>query len=97
MNDTMKKLMTRIQEISSGTQERGRKAEQIAATIREFGAYRWIGLYDVDEQMVSIIPWSGPGAPAYPKVPVTRGLTGATIREKKTVVVDDVRTRRGKR
>ena len=34
----------------------------------------------------------GPGAPAYPTFPITKGLTGAAIREKKTVVVGDVRT-----
>ncbi len=92
MTDTTKKLLSRIREISSGIQERGKKAEQSAAAIREFGAYRWVGLYDVDEHMVSIIAWSGPGAPAYPIFPVTKGLTSSAIREKKTVVTGDVRT-----
>ena len=92
MADTTKKLLTRIREISSGAEKREIRAEQIAAVVRNYGAYRWVGLYDVDEQMVSIIAWGGPGAPAYPTFPVTKGLTSSAIRQKKTVVVGDVRT-----
>jgi L-methionine (R)-S-oxide reductase len=92
MSDTTRKLLARIREISSGTEERWKKAEHIAAAIRNYGAHRWVGLYDLDEQMVSIIAWNGPGAPTYPTFPVTKGLTGAAIRDKKTVVVGDVRS-----
>ncbi len=49
-------------------------------------------MYDVGKETVSIIAYSGPGAPAYPTFPSTQGLTGAAIREKATVVVGDVRT-----
>lgn len=90
MTDT--KVLAQIREISSGTQEREKKAKAIAAAVRKYGAYRWVGLYDIDEQIVSIFAWSGPGAPAYPTFPVTKGLTSSAIREKKTVVVGDVRT-----
>jgi L-methionine (R)-S-oxide reductase len=38
------------------------------------------------------IAYSGPGAPAYPSFPISKGLTGSAIREQVTVVVDDVRT-----
>jgi GAF domain-containing protein len=41
---------------------------------------------------VSIIAYSGPGAPAYPTFAITEGLTGAAIREKATVLVGDVHT-----
>lgn len=71
--------------------DRVQKAQKIADTIRQFGNYRWIGLYDVGAELVSIIAYSGPGAPAYPQFPITKGLTGSAIREKKTVVVGDVR------
>src|SRR5207253_9617900 len=49
------------------------------------------GVYDVGKEMVSIIAYSGPGAPAYPTFPISKGLTGSVIREKATVVVADVR------
>jgi L-methionine (R)-S-oxide reductase len=60
--------------------------------IRALGAYRWVAVYDVSAELVSIIAWSGPGAPAYPTFPVTKGLTSSAIREKSTVVVGDVRS-----
>jgi L-methionine (R)-S-oxide reductase len=71
---------------------RTRKAEQIAQTIREDGAYRWVGVYDVDldRGLVSNVAWSGPAAPAYPTFPVTKGLTSRAIAEKKTINVGDV-------
>jgi putative methionine-R-sulfoxide reductase with GAF domain len=67
------------------------KARGIAALIRELSDYRWVGIYDVGPEMVSIISYSGPGAPAYPQFPVTKGLTGSAIRDRKIVVVGDVR------
>jgi hypothetical protein len=37
------------------------------------GCYRWVGLYEVTEQEIVAIGWSGPGAPVYPRFPVTQG------------------------
>jgi GAF domain-containing protein len=71
---------------------RSEKARRIAEEIRNLRAYRWVGIYDVGLEMVSIIAYSGPGAPAYPQFPVTKGLTGAAVRQKKIVIVGDVRT-----
>ena len=58
--------------------------------IRHSRGYRWVGIYDVGPELVSIVAFSGPSAPAYPQFPVTKGLTGSAIREKRTIVVGDV-------
>ena len=79
-----------IRFIVSGAEDCVEKARKIAEAIRNFGSYRWVGLYDVGETEVSIIAYSGPGAPAYPTFPIGKGLTGSAIKEKKTVVVGDV-------
>ncbi len=71
--------------------DRTEKARKIAGFIRSLGSYRWVGVYDVGPELVSIIAYSGPGAPVYPQFSVTKGLTGGAIREKKTVIVGDVR------
>ena len=82
---------------------RAERAKQLAETVRSVGDYRWTGVYDVGSEVGSIIAYSsassgvhagssGPGAPAYPTFPITKGLTGSAIREKATVVVGDVRT-----
>jgi L-methionine (R)-S-oxide reductase len=79
-----------IRFIVSGAEDCVEKARKIAEAIRNFGSYRWVGLYDVGETEVSIIAYSGPGAPAYLTFPIGKGLTGSAIKEKKTVVVGDV-------
>jgi L-methionine (R)-S-oxide reductase len=79
-----------IRVIVSGAGNRVEKARKIAEAIRNFGLYRWVGLYDVGSDEVSIIAYSGPSAPAYPTFPLGKGLTGSAIKEKKTVVVGDV-------
>jgi L-methionine (R)-S-oxide reductase len=76
--------------IISGAENRVEKARKIAEAIRNYGPYRWVGLYDIGRDEVSIIAFSGPSAPAYPTFPIGKGLTGSAIKEKKTVVVGDV-------
>lgn len=68
------------------------KARLIAEHIRRLREYRWVGVYDVGPEMVSILAYSGPSAPAYPRFPVTKGLTSSAINGKKKVVVGDVRS-----
>jgi L-methionine (R)-S-oxide reductase len=66
------------------------KAIQIATLIRQEGSYRWVGLYAVTDNEITVIGWSGPGAPAHPRFPVTQGLSGAAVATKGAVVVNDV-------
>jgi putative methionine-R-sulfoxide reductase with GAF domain len=66
------------------------RARQIADAIRALGSCRWVGVYDVSAEWVSIIAWSGPGAPAYPTFLVTKRLRSSALREKVAVVVGDV-------
>ncbi len=83
--------LNQIRSIAASGGDRVGKAQRLADLIRTLGDYRWVGVYDVGREAVSIIAWSGAGAPAYPIFPVNKGLTGAAIQEKKTVVVGDVR------
>jgi GAF domain-containing protein len=77
---------------SNSSCDRTEKARQIAELIRLAGNYRWVGVYDVGPDLVSIIAFSGPSTPAYPQFTATKGLTGSAVREKKVVVVGDVRS-----
>lgn len=80
-----------IRAIAAGGNDRKEKARRLAERIQRLGNYRWVGIYDVGPEQVSIIGWSGPGAPEYATFPVTKGLTGAAIQQKSAVVVGDVR------
>jgi L-methionine (R)-S-oxide reductase len=51
-----------------------------------------VGLYEVTDGEIAVLGWSGPEAPAYPRFPVTQGLSGAAVAAKRTVLVNDVTT-----
>jgi putative methionine-R-sulfoxide reductase with GAF domain len=67
-------------------------AAHITEEIRNYGNYRWVGVYDVDlaRGLVSNIAWTGPNAPAYPVFCLTKGLTSRAIAERRTINVGDV-------
>jgi putative methionine-R-sulfoxide reductase with GAF domain len=87
-----RRFLTRIRSIVTAGGGRTERAQKLAEAVRSLGNYRWTGVYDVGSEMVSIIAYSGPGAPTYPSFPITKGLTGSAIQEKTTVIVGDVRT-----
>jgi len=93
----------RVRAIVAGSENRTERAKRLAEAVRSLGNHRWCGVYDVGAEMVSIIAYSsvsggahagasGPGAPAYPTFPITKGLTGSAVREKATIIVGDVRS-----
>jgi len=85
-------VLGQIRSIAASGDDRAAKAKRLAERIQTLGSYRWVGIYDVGPEQVSIIAWSGPSAPEHPTFPVDKGLTGAAIQQKKAVVVGDVRS-----
>jgi GAF domain-containing protein len=79
-----------IAEAAASPRAREARARAVADLIRAAGGYRWVGVYDVLEDEVAIVAWSGPGPPAFPRFSRDRGLTGAAIASRTTVVVNDV-------
>ena len=80
-----------IERIVAAETPRAVKAKALAEVIRSLRDFRWAGIYDLGPESVSVIAWTGPEGPAYPVFPIGSGLTSAAIREKKTIVVGDVR------
>jgi putative methionine-R-sulfoxide reductase with GAF domain len=64
----------------------GERAARVAELIRTRTGRRWVGVYRVACSEVRNLAWSGPAAPAYPNFPIERGLTGAAIRSRGTVL-----------
>jgi L-methionine (R)-S-oxide reductase len=87
----MNNVLGQIRMTAAGADDRAVRAKRLAELIRKLGDYRWVGVYDVAPDEVSIIGWNGPGAPQFRTFPASRGLTGAAIAQKKAVIVDDVR------
>ena len=86
----MDDLLNTLETLLGRPTDRITTAKHTCDAIRQTGNYRWVGLYDVAETEVRNIAWSGPGAPAYPNFQLTKGLSGAAIADKKTVVSNDV-------
>jgi peroxiredoxin/putative methionine-R-sulfoxide reductase with GAF domain len=84
------RLAEELRAIVADEGDRVARARRVAEAIRRHGAYRWVGLYDVGASEVAIVAWSGPGPPAYPRFPVTQGLTATALATAQPVVVDDV-------
>ena len=84
------KLLNQIQTVLESSDDRQTKAERIAEPIRHFRNYRWVGIYDVDEKEIVAIAWSGQGAPAFPRFPVSKGLSGEAVASRSTIISNDV-------
>jgi L-methionine (R)-S-oxide reductase len=87
----VKDTLDQIRIAAGGGDERVVKAKRLAELVRTLGDYRWVGIYDVGRAVVSIVGYSGPGAPEFATFPITKGLNGAAIKTKKAVIVGDVR------
>jgi GAF domain-containing protein len=83
-------IFDEIRLVLDGGGARKERFERVGEMIREAGGYRWVGIYDVTDDEVAVIAWSGPEAPAHPRFPATRGLCGDAARRRETVVVPDV-------
>jgi putative methionine-R-sulfoxide reductase with GAF domain len=92
MNVRHEKLPIDSRAIVAAARDRVGSLQKIANLLRSSGAYRWVGLYDINSQagLVMNVVWSGPGAPEHPTFPVTKGLTSAAISARKIVNVGDV-------
>jgi GAF domain-containing protein len=64
----------------------------MAHAIKMARDYRWVGLYDVTPDEIVAIAWTGSEPPAYPRFPVSKGLSGAAVASRQPVVVQDVTT-----
>jgi GAF domain-containing protein len=85
-----KNVLQQVTEVLLSSADRAAKARRIADAIRQSGNYRWVGIYEVDEQEIAAIAWSGIGTPAYPRFPVTQGLSGHAVATRSTVISNDV-------
>lgn len=66
---------------------RARKAAEIVRAAR---AYRWVGIYDVDDDRVELLGHTGVQAPVFVEFSADEGLSGEAIRTRSTVVSNDV-------
>jgi putative methionine-R-sulfoxide reductase with GAF domain len=74
----MDSTLHRLESLLSGG-SRIAQAGAAAELIRQAGAFRWVGLYDVTPTEIRAIAWTGTQAPAFPTFPRSQGLNGAAV------------------
>ena len=54
--------------------------------------YNWVGIYLLSEEgeELTLGPWAGPQPTEHVRIPVGYGICGLAVREKQTVIVNDV-------
>jgi putative methionine-R-sulfoxide reductase with GAF domain len=86
------RLLDELGRVLRSAEGRKANAKRIADTIRSASNYRWVGIYEVSDEEIAVIGWSGPGEPAHPRFPITQGLSGTAVSSGEAVVVGDVTT-----
>lgn len=92
MTDGVADILSRLHDLVDSSTARSEKAMAVAQAIKEARSYRWVGLYDVTPDEIVAIAWTGSEPPAYPRFPVTSGLSGAAVAAREPVIVQDVTT-----
>lgn len=72
-----------IDKLSSAARSEGARAlraQKAADVIRRARAYRWVGIYEVERDDLTLVAWSGFGGPPTPRRPVPDGLCGTAVR-----------------
>jgi len=58
----------------------------------EFPHYRWVGVYALAGETLKLAGWDGDQPTEHVEIPIGVGVCGRAAREKRTVIVDDVRS-----
>ncbi len=66
---------------------RARRAAEIVRAARD---YRWVGIYDVDDDRIELIGHTGVQAPVFVEFSSEQGLSGDAVRTRSTVICNDV-------
>jgi L-methionine (R)-S-oxide reductase len=91
--DATGKIGKKLQELGAFVLAGAKKPDQLctmAEMIREACDYRFVGIYKISRGDFVIVAKTGECPPAYPRFPVTQGLAGAAVEEKKAIMVADV-------
>jgi putative methionine-R-sulfoxide reductase with GAF domain len=82
MNQMVAEALVRAVDAEVAREERARAAAEV---IRDAGGYRWVGIYDIGDDEITIIGYTGPIPPAHERFPITRGLSGEAVTTRATV------------
>jgi len=83
VSDPVVRALAVVADTEAPREDRARAAAEIVRGARE---YRWVGIYDVGDEEIDAIAYTGSQAPANLRFDVSLGLNGEAVRTRKTVV-----------
>ncbi len=69
---------------------REQRARAAAEIVRDARGYRWVGIYDVNDEEIVLVGHTGSSLPEHPRFGIGQGLSGEAVRSRATVVSNDV-------
>ncbi len=66
------------------------RARRAAEIVRSARNYRWVGIYDVDDDRIALVGHTGVRAPVFVEFSTAEGLSGEAVRTRATVISNDV-------
>lgn len=87
MSDEIRRELAAALDTGELREVRARRAAEI---VRAAHGYRWVGIYDVDDDRIELLGHTGPEAPVFVSFSAAEGLSGEAVRTRCTVVSNDV-------
>jgi GAF domain-containing protein len=87
MSDPVVRALAAVADTEAPREDRARAAAEIVRGARD---YRWVGIYDVGDEEISAVAYTGSEVPAHPRFDAALGLSGEAVRTRMTVVSNDV-------
>lgn len=84
--------LLQVEAILSRLSGRAALAETCRFLRQSFAHYSWVGIYRVEGSDLVLDAWDGAQATEHTRIPIARGICGQAVRERRSVVVDDVRS-----
>src|SRR3954464_1802011 len=82
--------LANIEAVTREERDPGRAMERVVEALkREMPHYTWVGIYLLEADELVLGPFLGKPSP-HTRIPIGRGICGAAVQERQTIVVDDV-------
>jgi len=64
--------------------------DRVADLVQKSCKYRWVGIYKICRKEFALVGTSGATKPAYPRFPITQGISAEVYESRKSRIVKDV-------
>jgi L-methionine (R)-S-oxide reductase len=86
----MNEIVAQLARAADAESPREDRARAVAEIVRDARGYRWVGIYDVGDEEIALIGYTGSTPPRHQRFGIENGLSGEAVRKRTTVVSNDV-------